>query len=67
MERVYSVPGISCDHCRQAITDEVVKVSGVDRVEVSIDDRTVRVEGDAADDAVLTAIGEAGYEVDGGA
>ena len=63
MERTYSVPGISCDHCKRAIEGEVGSVAGVDTVDVDVESRTVRVVGDAADDAVLAAIDEAGYEV----
>ena len=63
MERVYSVPGISCDHCKQAIEGEVRGVTGVDTVTVDVDTRTVRVLGDAADADVRAAIDEAGYEV----
>ena len=63
MERTYSVPGISCDHCKRAIEGEVGAVAGVDTVDVDVESRTVRVVGDAPDDAVLAAIDEAGYEV----
>lgn len=63
MERVYSVPGISCDHCKHAIEGEVGKVAGVDTVEVAVDAKTVRVVGDVDDAAVRAAIDEAGYEV----
>ena len=61
--RLYSVPGISCDHCKHAIEGEVAGVDGVDSVLVSVADKTVEVAGSAADDAVRAAIGEAGYEV----
>ncbi len=63
MLRIYAVPGISCDHCKHAIEDEVGKVAGVVRVEVSVPERTVAVEGTADDAAVRAAIDEAGYEV----
>lgn len=61
---VYSVPGVSCGHCRTAIADEVSAVAGVASVEVDLDARTVTVRGSDPDDgAVRAAIGEAGYEV----
>ncbi|MFQ5556220.1 MAG: heavy metal translocating P-type ATPase, partial [Acidimicrobiales bacterium] len=59
----YSVPGISCGHCKMSIEGSVSGVDGVDRVEVDIDSKTVLVEGSAADAAVRAAIDEAGYEV----
>jgi copper chaperone CopZ len=63
MTRVYRVPGISCDHCKQAIEGEVGGLPDVERVEVDIDRRRVTVTGDADDGAVRAAIDEAGYDV----
>jgi copper chaperone len=63
--RLYSVPGISCGHCKAAIEGEVGKVAGVERVEVDVEAKTVRVEGAASDQAVRGAVDEAGYEVAG--
>jgi len=63
--RTYSVPAISCGHCQAAIEAEVAAVAGVDRVAVDIDARTVRVEGDASDEAIRSAIDDAGYDVAG--
>jgi len=65
MTRTYSVPGISCDHCKHAIEGEVGQVPGVDRVQVDVPAKTVAVDGAAADDAIRAAIDEAGYEVAG--
>ena len=62
MERTYSVPGISCGHCKQAIESEVSGVLGVETVDVDIDAKTVLVDG-GDDDAIRAAIEEAGYEV----
>jgi copper chaperone CopZ len=41
----------------------VSQVPGVTLVDVDIDARSVRVEGEAADEAIVAAIDEAGYEV----
>ena len=63
-ELSYSVPGVSCGHCRVAITEEVEKVPGVSDVDVDLDSKLVRVRGSGMDDtAVRAAIDEAGYEV----
>jgi copper chaperone CopZ len=59
----YSVPGISCGHCRAAVTAEVGEVPGVETVEVDLDSKLVTVTGSNLDDAALRgAIDEAGYE-----
>jgi copper chaperone len=59
----YSVPGISCAHCRQAISGEVEKVDGVTEVDVDIEAKAVVVRGSGVDDtSVQAAIVEAGYQ-----
>jgi len=61
--RTYSVPGISCGHCKAAIEGEVTKLSDVSAVDVDIDAKTVAVTGAASEDEVRAAIDEAGYDV----
>lgn len=58
---VFSVPEISCDHCVAAITKEVSPLADVTSVDVNIADKTVSVDGGAAEE-ILTAIDEAGYD-----
>ena len=59
----YSVPGVSCGHCRAAITTEVGKVQGVTDVVVDLDAKRVDVTGAHLDDgAIRAAIDEAGYD-----
>ena len=64
MEEIsYSVPGVSCLHCEQAISAEIGKVAGVVAVHVDLDAKTVAVRGSGLDDAsVRAAIAEAGYK-----
>ena len=60
----YTVPGISCGHCRVAITGEVTKVAGVAAVDVDLDSKVVTVTGTGVQHAaVRDAIDEAGYDV----
>jgi copper chaperone len=62
--KTYSVPGVSCDHCRRAITTEVAGVVGVRSVDVDLEQKLVTVRGQRLDVvAVRTAIDEAGYDV----
>jgi copper chaperone CopZ len=63
---IYSVPGVSCEHCRAAISTAVGAVRGVDSVDVDLDGKRVTVRGSGLDDAaVRAAIDEAGYDVQG--
>jgi copper chaperone CopZ len=61
-ELVLRADGMSCDHCRVAVTAEVSKVAGVTAVDVDLDSKLVRIRGAQIDgDAVVAAIDEAGY------
>jgi copper ion binding protein len=61
----YRTPDVSCQHCVNAITEEVGKIPGVARVDVDLGAKLVTVEHDGSvDDAQLRAgIEEAGYEI----
>lgn len=59
----YTVPGMTCDHCKKAVSSEVGAVPGVSAVEVDLGTKLVTVRGEDLDDAALRgAIVEAGYE-----
>jgi copper ion binding protein len=60
----YAVPGVSCEHCRVAITNEVGTLGGVSAVAVDLEAKTVTVSGAGLDDAAIrNAIDDAGYDV----
>jgi copper chaperone len=59
----YAVPGMTCDHCRHAVSSELGAVAGVTDVDVDLDTKLVKVTGEGLADEVLRgAIEEAGYE-----
>jgi copper chaperone len=59
----YVVAGMTCEHCKVAVTEEVAQVPGVAAVEVDLDTKLVRIHGSAVDPAaVVAAIDEAGYD-----
>ena len=60
----FQVPGVSCQHCVNAITKEVSALPGVQRVQVALDDKTVTVEHgeQVGTDQIVAAINEAGYD-----
>ena len=61
--RTYSVPGISCGHCKNAIEGELAPLDGVESALVDIDAKTVTVVGEITEADVRAAVDEAGYEV----
>jgi copper chaperone len=61
--QTYSVPGISCDNCKNAIEQSVGSVPGVTRVDANVQTKVVLVEGEASDQSIRAAIDEVGYDV----
>ena len=59
----YTVTGMTCAHCVNAVSDEVGALPGVTAVEVDLDSGAVTVTSDQPldDDAVAAAVDEAGY------
>ena len=63
-ERIYSVPGVNCQHCVGSVTEEVEQVPGVESVIVDLASKRVKVRGESVDDnAVRAAIADAGYDI----
>jgi copper ion binding protein len=59
----FQVEGMTCDHCRHAVTAEVGAVPGVQAVSVDVEAGTVTVSADQPVDqsAIAAAVDEAGY------
>ena len=59
----YSVTGMTCGHCVDAITGELIRLPGVHDVSVDLPTGVVAVTSDAplSIDEVRTAVDEAGY------
>ena len=61
--RTFRVGGMTCDHCRNAVTSEVSAVPGVQAVTVDVKAGTVTVSADQPVDQsdIAAAVDEAGY------
>ncbi len=62
----FSVPDVSCGHCKASIEGAVAELAGVTRVEVNIEPKTVDVDFDedtVPAQAIVDAIEEQGYTV----
>jgi copper chaperone len=61
---VFSIAGMTCDHCALSVREEVAEVPGVTAVDVDLASGRMTVAGDGySDDAIKAAVAEAGYEV----
>ena len=64
--KVINVAGMSCDHCKAAVTKAVSALEGVSSVEVNLENNTAAVEFDESTlllDAIKQAIEAQGYDV----
>jgi len=63
----YTVTGMTCAHCVNAVTEEVGAVPGVIDVRVDLETGALTVTSDSLldDDAVAAAVDEAGYALTG--
>jgi copper chaperone len=59
----YVVEGMTCEHCKASVTEEVAEVAGVQDVAVDLPTGHLTVVGDVSDAAVRAAVDEAGYRV----
>jgi len=64
MTKTYSVPDVSCGHCKMAIERAVGAMDGVDRVEVDVERKSVSIDFDETvtnEEAILETMKEEGY------
>jgi copper ion binding protein len=63
----YTVTGMTCGHCVDAVTGEVTQLPGVTAVDVDLASGrlTVTSEAPVDDEAVRAAVDEAGYQLAG--
>ncbi|MCY7396714.1 MAG: heavy-metal-associated domain-containing protein [Nocardioides sp.] len=61
----YTVTGMTCGHCVASVTEEVHEIPGVTGVAVDLGSGRVTVTSDepVSDDAVQSAVEEAGYQL----
>jgi copper chaperone len=63
-EKTYTVTGMTCEHCVNAVSSEVGRIQGVEMVDVDLATGHVTVTGEGfADEQVRDAFDEAGYEL----
>jgi copper chaperone len=63
--RTVAVKGMTCGHCVSSMSQELRRLPGVESVEIDLASGRVAITSsqDIDDDAVRTAVDEAGYEV----
>ena len=60
----YELEGLTCEHCRVAVSEAVAQVAGVESVDVDLAAGHMRVVGHRLDGALIAAaVAAEGYEV----
>ncbi|WP_022872168.1 heavy-metal-associated domain-containing protein [Nesterenkonia alba] len=63
--RHYTVTGMSCDHCENAVSQEVSAIDGVEDIQVSAAAGSLTItvldDVDVPDEVIVAAVDEAGY------
>ena len=64
MEKTLSVEGMMCQHCVAHVKKALEGIDGVEAAEVDLDagTATAKLSADVADDALIAAVVDAGYE-----
>ena len=66
MQKVLKVEGMTCQHCVQTVTETVGKMTGVEKVEVSLEQKEVTIDFDELQtqtEVISAQIVEAGFEL----
>lgn len=56
------IQGMTCGHCQRAVKEALEGVSGVSQANVSLDDHSATIEGDADVQTLIAAVQEEGYQ-----
>ena len=61
---IFLVPGMTCGHCKGAVTDELSKINGITNIDVDLDTKKVTIESEAVVEwqVIVDAVDEAGFE-----
>lgn len=60
--KTFTVTGMTCDNCVHHVTEAIKSIPGVTAVEVSLANKSAKVEGQFDDAKVIEAVEEEGYE-----
>lgn len=62
--KIYTVTGMTCEHCTSAVKEEVAEIPGVTSANADLDTGKLTVNGeDFTDSSIEEAVKEAGYTV----
>ena len=63
MKNEYNIEGVKCGGCVATVKDKLSKLENVDSVEVSIQEKTLTVEGDVAKESLQAALSNTKFKI----
>lgn len=63
---IFTVPGMSCNHCENSIKTALMRLNGVEIVNIALDNKKVSVEYESSkisDELLRNTIEDEGFEV----
>lgn len=67
MKKIISIDGMACEHCASTVKTALEELAGVKtaKVEFKKNSATIKFSDNVSDDAIKTAVTEAGFTVTG--
>lgn len=67
IKKIITVEGMHCSHCASSVEKAVSAIDGIKDAKVNLDKKTctAKLSGDVADEAIVSAIKEVGFEATG--
>ena len=64
MKGNYKVQDMTCQHCVNTIENALKPIQGIKRINISLYDKLVQIDGEYDESSVITAIQKAGYSIE---
>ena len=63
MKNEYSIEGVKCGGCVEAVKEKLSKLDNIDNVEINIQEKTIEVEGGASKEDLQAALSDTNYKI----
>ena len=65
MKKEIKIDGMHCEHCAASVEKALSSLEGVKKVKVKLAKGIAKLDGEVSDEAIRTAVTEAGFSVTG--
>ncbi|MCK4966849.1 SO_0444 family Cu/Zn efflux transporter [bacterium] len=59
--RIFNVPDMECEHCKNKIDSEIRKLDGIEDMKINLKTKKIEITGSASDERVISTINNSGY------